>query len=192
MCKYLYLCLYIVFFQALFSAPVLARDDLDLRPLIESGDYVSVAKAIKDGADVNYQGKDDSEGMYAEFAPINIAVVKNQYDIAELLLKNGANPNIYYSRGISPLIDAVLKHNLDMVKLLIKYKADLDQTDGYGQTPLIFASKEGNLKIVKILVENGANITHQDSIELTAHDYARRYKHDDIGDYFVEKLWNRG
>jgi ankyrin repeat protein len=54
------------------------------------------------------------------------AVERNNYNIAKLLLENGADPNIcnHKERNESPLYQAITNKNYKMVKLLIKYKAD--------------------------------------------------------------------
>jgi len=53
-----------------------------------------------------------------------LAVTKNQFKAAKLLLKSGANSNATGPEGQTPLIDAVLNDNTKIVELLLNYSAD--------------------------------------------------------------------
>lgn len=53
-----------------------------------------------------------------------LAVTKNQFKAAKLLLKSGANSNAPGPEGQTPLIDAVLNNNTKIVELLLNYSAD--------------------------------------------------------------------
>lgn len=53
-----------------------------------------------------------------------LAVTKNQFQAARLLLKSGANANAPGAEGQTPLVDAVLNNNTKMAELLLKYSAD--------------------------------------------------------------------
>ena len=85
-----------------------------------------VAKASKE--DINsvikfYSNYD--EGRYLLYSPLSTAVMYNQLEIAELLLKNGADPdtigpdNNYDMNSV--LNCAILNNNTSMVKLLLDY-----------------------------------------------------------------------
>jgi len=54
------------------------------------------------------------------------AVNRNKINFVELLLENGADPNIcnHKNRNESPLYQAIMNRNYNIFKLLIKYKAD--------------------------------------------------------------------
>ena len=54
-----------------------------------------------------------------------VVVMENRNEMAEFLLKKGANPNQKYNHG-APLYYAIQNHNYEMVKILIKYGAELD------------------------------------------------------------------
>jgi hypothetical protein len=88
--------------------------------------------------DPNYKSMKniDDDGKYYEchdyevnytVSYLDIAVRHNLYEIAELLLKNGFNPDTYSSRDDSEyttaLDSAIGKNNIKFVKLLLKYGA---------------------------------------------------------------------
>lgn len=51
-------------------------------------------------------------------------IVQNRLEILELLLKNGANPNIHYKNGDTLLHYSIYTAGTDVVELLLKYGAD--------------------------------------------------------------------
>ncbi|MGO4708207.1 ankyrin repeat domain-containing protein [Chryseobacterium sp. 2TAF14] len=81
----------------------------------------------------------------------------------EILLKNGADPNIIIPRRyMTPLSHAVGTNNYEMAKLLFKYKAN--PNPAVGNSPLCAAMSLGNeqteKKMIDFLLENGADINH--------------------------------
>jgi hypothetical protein len=79
------------------------------------------------------------------------------YNIAELLLNHGANPNSKGQGGETPLFMACVAENIKIIKLLINYGADPDLIGAKKHTPLGISCLEGNLESVKVLLENCAN-----------------------------------
>ncbi|WP_279197207.1 ankyrin repeat domain-containing protein [Chryseobacterium indoltheticum] len=82
----------------------------------------------------------------------------------EILLKNGADPNIVVpNEGLGlPLSHAVALNNYEMAKLLFKYKANPNPE--LGNSPLCNAMSLGNeqteKKMIDFLLDNGADINH--------------------------------
>ncbi|WP_228421468.1 ankyrin repeat domain-containing protein [Chryseobacterium indoltheticum] len=82
----------------------------------------------------------------------------------EILLKNGADPNIVVpNEGLGlPLSHAVALNNYKMAKLLFKYKANPNPE--LGNSPLCNAMSLGNeqieKKMIDFLLDNGADINH--------------------------------
>lgn len=80
----------------------------------------------------------------------------------EVLLKYGANPNVFNRCGLSPLMKASKDHHIDAVRLLVKYGADVN-----AQCPPLFEQKSvlqlaitsGNIVIINILLDKGARIS---------------------------------
>ena len=61
--------------------------------------------------------------------------------VAELLLKNGANADQAHFLGHE--INLVPMENVECLKILLKYGADVNSLSRSGLTPLMKASKEG-------------------------------------------------
>jgi len=79
------------------------------------------------------------------------------YNIVELLLFYGANPNSRGQGNETPLFMACVASNIKIIQLLINYGADPDLIGGKKHTPLGISCKEGNLESIKVLLENCAN-----------------------------------
>jgi ankyrin repeat protein len=79
-------------------------------------------------------------------------------DIAELLLRNGMNPNHMNWHHVTLLHDMAQEGDLDKARLLVDYGADIDAVDEeYRSTPLGIAARWGNGQIVDFLLDRGAD-----------------------------------
>ena len=134
----------------------------------------------------------------------------NNVDIAQLLLKAGANPNIVlrpapnttdYSRGPTTLIQAIVNYNLHLdptlIRLLLEaganpnfrsegeYVNDPDmgpavQNQLAGVTALHIAAENGYLSISKLLLDHGADPHMARSDGALPADIARKNRHKDV------------
>ena len=71
----------------------------------------------------------------ADRTPLHWAAQENQIEIAELLLKNGANIGAKDIDGKTPLHIATSEGNNEFVNLLLKYGANESTKDNFGLTP---------------------------------------------------------
>ena len=104
--------------------------------------------------------------VMGEVTPLEAAARTGQLEAVQLLLKNGANPNIPDVEGLTPLAWAVIQLNRDkpgmpekyeaIVKLLVASGADVHARAGNGVTVLHQAAGGGNPAIVRYLLANGA------------------------------------
>ena len=80
-------------------------------------------------------------------------------EIIYMLIEKGANVNVEYQRGYTPLMLASIFGDIKMVEILINNGADIDATYGdYGETSLIFSIIYKHIEIASMLIERGANI----------------------------------
>lgn len=83
------------------------------------------------------------------------AVVEKKLLMAEVLIKNKANPNIRGKKGYTPLHLAVLLKDIRMVHLLLKYGADPNIQDDKELSPMDYTVIQENYKISLILLMHG-------------------------------------
>ncbi|CAB0041997.1 unnamed protein product [Trichogramma brassicae] len=90
---------------------------------------------------------------------LNLALKSKNNEVFELLLSNGADPNLGNKNGrtLLHLIDKVV----DAAKMLFELSKDLpvqvDARDNWGNTPLHLAMRERNLKMIEFLLRRGAD-----------------------------------
>lgn len=161
------------FLLALFTLGIsstgLAASDTDiaLRRAILNNNLEDAQQAINAGANLRHVERDYTDN------PLGIAVNYEYVDMVALLLKNGANPNIFIDGNgffnSTPLITAIARQKLDIVKLLVENGADVNfQAHKYfepqiiGLSPLMQAIvspyTKDSLSIFYYLIEKGANV----------------------------------
>lgn len=119
--------------------------------------YVSLL--IEKGASVNY-----ANGFGK--TPLFYAVENNAFEIVQLLLARGANPNQTY------------KTEAELKKFECSYNIR-----HFGRSVLMHAAQHADVKIVRLLVKNGAKVEAVDSLGLNALDYAIQYQRQPNIDY---------
>ena len=100
---------------------------------------------------------------YEGFTLLSLAVIRNNIEMAELLLKYKADVNAEVDLTDSVLIGAVDNNNMEMVKLLLSYGADIDYQGFRGRTALFSSLNKGgenkeNIEMVKLLIKNKADV----------------------------------
>ncbi len=104
--------------------------------------------------------------------PLVNATSYNSKNIAKLLIKNGADPNIH--GDVPPLYyTSQYPDNYELVKLLIEKGANVNAIDDLGETPLFAASNRGGIDNVKLLLDSGANTKIKNNNGETAADVAK-------------------
>jgi len=110
---------------------------------------------LETGADPN--SKVGSSGKINSTALGKIArkalVSKNEkdYQIIEMFLSHGADPNQAPKSGTTPLMQAAYKGNVKFVKLFLKYGADPGLKDKQGNTALDMAKKKNYQQVIDLL-----------------------------------------
>ncbi|MDR0136124.1 M48 family metalloprotease [Metabacillus idriensis] len=165
---------------SLYSNFVLDSEETTQLMLAASeNDLERAEELIESGEDVNAQ---DSLGMtplmYASYPPADEyeeELIINA-EMVELLLKNGADPNIVSDNGDVATVDIIYSGDLDLAELLIEKNADINLEDGYGQTALIAAVYEEDVKMVELLLNAGADPDYATSEDETARSIAEEIK----------------
>lgn len=98
----------------------------------------------------------DAREPHFGWTPLRLAAMHNRLQVAEVLLRAGANPNLKNADGFCPLHEAVVYNRKEIVELLVKYKADLNVKDANDRTALFLALKKHKDDIAAILRESGA------------------------------------
>ena len=139
-----------------------------------------IKEIIQDGVNINYKDQYDrtalaavleyisDEKSYNEFKTEDSSensldyqsYVKKQFDIADLLLKNGADIHQKNKRGENLLFMAIKNDSPKVLEYLLKKGLDVNATDDMGNTPLMEAvSFTDNVEIIKMLLKYGADKT---------------------------------
>ena len=126
--------------------------------------YLDIAKLLiekKEFFDINSTCKDGRTSL-------RIALASGLTEIADLLIKAGADINIRGCDLNSGLMKAVDNNSTETSMLAIKNGAKTDFQDPDGDTALMFAIDHGNNTIVKALLEAGADPNIQNKSGETA------------------------
>ncbi|GKY92051.1 hypothetical protein MPSEU_000176600 [Mayamaea pseudoterrestris] len=126
-------------------------DGLTALHVAAQGGHMATAEVLLEaGVEVNL---DDEQGR----SPLMLAIKGNYGEIANLLVKKGANPNTPYTddKGESHnlLFDAIMVENEKFATALIEAGADIYHKDDKGVTSLLQASHRGLADIVKLLLD---------------------------------------
>ncbi|MEQ9404637.1 MAG: ankyrin repeat domain-containing protein [Cyclobacteriaceae bacterium] len=105
---------------------------------------------IQKGADPNI-----SANNQFRVTPLHSACAISNYEIADILLKHGADVNARQMSGVTPLHSAAHNGQFEISDLLIKHGADVNAKMEDGRTPLSMAEEEGSEKVISLIRESG-------------------------------------
>lgn len=157
-----------------------------LRVAILNNDLGLMADAIGKGADVNFVREDYTDN------PLSLAVNADSLPAVELLLKSGANPNVYVEgNGVinsTPLLKAIGRQNAAIVKTLIAAGANVNtpshryyQPEQKDMSPLMQAIvatyTRDSMDIFNCLLSGGAEVNYTTYDGYTALMVAAAMKH---------------
>ena len=130
----------------------------------------AIQKLIKEGIDLNHVSKGGMTYLY-------YALLNHNYDVMELLLKHGADPNVhsefytnpeYHKKGYSDDKTYALclqysgydDYDIKYMKLLIKYGANVNDTTSMNPIWATLRDKRQGREKIKYLVEQGLNLNN--------------------------------
>lgn len=85
------------------------------------------------------------------------AIIYNETQKVEQLLKQGADVNEIDGYGYTPLIEAAIADNLPMAQLMLQHRAKVNEPDLMGNTALHWSTENNNIKLSKLLLSLGAD-----------------------------------
>jgi ankyrin repeat protein len=100
--------------------------------------------------------------------PLNLAAERGQFEVAQLLLKMGADPSIGDNENSQPIHLAAVSGSIPILDLLLKKGVDIETKDINLMTPLLFAISRGQAEMSKHLIEIGADVKAKSITGLTA------------------------
>nr|WP_243435859.1 ankyrin repeat domain-containing protein [Acanthopleuribacter pedis] len=103
-----------------------------------------------------------------------IAVLRNQRDILDILVQEGADINSLNAGGISPLFWAIVTGDRQMVAQMLAFRANVNLRSPLGKTPLMFAAGFGFEDICLLLINAGAETNAIDRTGNSSLTYAVR------------------
>ncbi|KAG9255662.1 ankyrin repeat-containing domain protein [Emericellopsis atlantica] len=138
---------------------------------------VAVTQVILDHMDLAaIDTKDD-----LECTPLDTACWKGHHEIAEILIKAGANIHTRDNDDWTPLRSAAQHGQLRVCEILIEHGADIHARDDKGVTPLRAAAEHGKTDIVELLVKLGADLASHDEDGFTGlHAASRDGEHEAV------------
>jgi ankyrin repeat protein len=139
----------------LLSTVSLGAADAPLADAAEKMDRSRIRLLLKQRVDVDTPQID---GMTA----LHWAAYHDDLEIADVLVRAGANVKAANRYGVTPLSLACTNGNGAMVELLLEAGADPNTPLSGGETPLMTAARTGTLASVKALLSRGASVDNTD------------------------------
>lgn len=112
--------------------------------------------------------------------PLTYAIWNQNTDVAEILIKLGADVHKTNKNDDTPLHTAALQHTADVIPILIQYGADIDKANAQGATPLMEAINFESYNKAHILIKHGADINKISAYGFTALMIAIRKNNDQL------------
>jgi len=107
---------------------------------------------LKHGANCNLSAGPDNE------TPLALAASHDQFDLVQLYMANGGDPNLVMENGTTALVQCMNKvASPKLVEALLTGGADANAKNGEGTTALFQAIQANRVDLMTVLLDNGAN-----------------------------------
>lgn len=129
----------------------------DIADAVMKGNKDAVRSLLARKVDVNAPQIDGTTALHW-------AVLADDLETADLLLRAGAKVSASNREGVMPMQLAAINGNAAMMDKLIRAGADPNASlTKYGDTPLMMASRTGKTEAIKVLLDNGAKVNAKES-----------------------------
>lgn len=118
-----------------------------IRSACQGGQIAIIEYLIKKGADINSKSGDNGD------TALITAVRMNRIDIAMILIKAHANPNLKNMHRHSPLHVAVENNSIEMVRFLLCADANIHAKNYEGKSAIDLALNMNHVEILQLLIE---------------------------------------
>jgi ankyrin repeat protein len=135
------------------------KSDADMTLLMYAtmgGQYETCMRLVELGANINTKDGDGNTVLH-HFLENRKKHLK--WDIFQMFLDRGADPNIKNNGNYTPLYIAVQKEYLEACRMLLESGAKTDVRDLTNWTLLHYAYAKNNFELCKLLVEYGADVS---------------------------------
>jgi serine/threonine protein kinase/ankyrin repeat protein len=136
-----------------FSATVPVREPREIFAGVSQGDASLVQQLLSSGVDVNFIGENQE-------TPLHVALKNAQYEIAQLLVEEGADVNAKNSDGMTPLLfvarEPASAENLRFAQELLRGKVRTSDWDLHHRTALMIAAESGNVAVLQAIIGSDA------------------------------------
>lgn len=154
--------------------------DVRVADAAERGDQALVRALVEQGVDVNARRVDGTTALHW-------AVHADRLDIADILLRAGADAIAADRYGVRAVSLASVNGNAAMIRQLLDAGADPNTVDPAGETALMMAARTGTPSALKVLLERGARVDDRDrEFEQTALMIAVRENHPEAIQLLIE------
>ena len=114
-------------------------------------DVLFSVRKTKDGSD----GEQMAQKIANDRTPLDMAILREHTEIAELLIAKGTDVNAKSNRGYTPLHEASKNEKTEILELLIAKGADVNAKDDDGDTPLDYARRRKYTEVAALLRKHG-------------------------------------
>ena len=128
-----------------------ALEDENLLHAVKSKDIAQVRSLLERGASLGATAPDGSTALH-------VAVLRDDLEIADLLISAGADVEAQTRYHITPLSLACTNGSTAMIRRLLEAGADPAGTSEEGQTVLMTASLTGNADALRVLLTRGVDV----------------------------------
>jgi uncharacterized protein len=123
---------------------------------VEHGTPAEVRALLAQNADANETRADGTSALH-------VAVHRDDFETATLLLEAGARVDAVNRYGVPPLHLAGQNGNAEMVRTLLRHGADPNSALPEGETALMTAARTGDVATIEALLAAGADVDAEES-----------------------------